>query len=72
MESNYIFICEKWWFDLFFSSVLQIWYVEVWISRSISESPLGLEITRGDCIFVAVPAHAVCSVLFLFFLSIVQ
>ena len=33
-----------------FFSVLQIWYVEVWISRSISESPLDFEITRIDCI----------------------
>ena len=33
-----------------FSSILQIWYVEVRISRSISESPLEFEITRVDCI----------------------
>ena len=32
-----------------FSSILQIWYVEVRISRSISESPLEFEITRVDC-----------------------
>ena len=32
-----------------FSSVLQIWYVEVRISRSISERPLQFEITRVDC-----------------------
>ena len=31
-----------------FSSVLQIWYVEVRISRSISVSPLDFEITRVD------------------------
>ena len=35
-----------------FSWTLQIWYVEVRISRSISESPLGFEITRVDCIFI--------------------
>ena len=39
------------WF-IFFSSILQIWYVEIRISRSISESPLGFEITRVDYIFV--------------------
>ena len=32
-----------------FSSILQIWYVEVRISRSISESHLEFEITRIDC-----------------------
>ena len=31
----------------FFSSSLQIWYVELWISWSISESPLDFKITRG-------------------------
>ena len=31
-----------------FSSILQIWYVEIRISRSISESPLDFEITRVD------------------------
>ena len=34
---------------IIFSSILQIWYVEVRISRSISESPLEFEITRVDC-----------------------
>ena len=34
-----------------FSSILQIYYVEVRISRSISESPLEFEITRVDCIW---------------------
>ena len=33
-----------------FSSILQIWYVEVRIFRSVPESPLEIEITRGDCI----------------------
>ena len=32
------------------SPFLQIWYVDVRISRSISESPLEFEITRVDCI----------------------
>ena len=32
-----------------FCSILQIWYVEVRISRSISDSPLEVEITRVDC-----------------------
>ena len=44
---KYIYL---WLFELFVSSVLQIWYVEVRISRSISESPLEFEITRVDCI----------------------
>ena len=35
---------------IIFSSILQIWYVEVRISGSISESPLEFEITRVDCI----------------------
>ena len=39
-----------WLIELILSSILQIWYVEVRISRSISESPLEFEITRVDCI----------------------
>ena len=31
------------------SSLLQLWYLEVRISRSVSESPLEFEITRVDC-----------------------
>ena len=34
-----------------FSSILQFWYVEVRISRSISESPMEFEIMRVDCIY---------------------
>ena len=34
---------------IIFSSILQIWYVELRISRSISEGPLEFEITRVDC-----------------------
>ena len=37
---------------IIFSSILQPWYVEVRISRSISESPLEFEITRVDCICI--------------------
>ena len=36
---------------IIFSTILKIWYVEVRISRSISESPLEFEITKVDCIF---------------------
>ena len=39
-ESNYMLICEARLFNLFFSSILQIWYAEVWISLSILKSPL--------------------------------
>ena len=38
--------------QIIFSSILQTWYVELRISRSISESPLEFEITRVDCIVV--------------------
>ena len=37
--------------QIIFSSILQTWYVELLISRSISESPLEFEITRVDCIY---------------------
>ena len=37
---------------MIFSSILQIWYVELRISRSISKSPLEFEITRVDCIWI--------------------
>ena len=37
-------------FGIIFPSILQIWYVEVRISRSVSESPLEFEITRVDFI----------------------
>ena len=39
-----------WLFNLLFSSLSQLWYVEVRISRSVSVSPLEFEITRVDCI----------------------
>ena len=38
--------------QIIFSSLLQTWYVELRISRSISESPLEFEITRVDCITI--------------------
>ena len=38
------------YFYLFFFSILQIRYVNVRLSRSMSESPLDFEITRIDCI----------------------
>ena len=37
---------------LLFSSLLQLWYFEVRISRSVSESPLEFEITGVDCILI--------------------
>ena len=43
---------------IIFSSILQIWYVEVRISRSISESALEFEITRVECIKLA--TYLVC------------
>ena len=38
---------------IIFSSILQIWYVEVRIHRSISESLLEFQVTRVDCISFA-------------------
>ena len=38
-----------------FSLILQIWYVQVRISRSISESPLEFEIMRVDCSYMYLP-----------------
>ena len=37
-----------------FSSILKIWYVEVRISQSISESSLDFEITRDDCMIMCI------------------
>ena len=45
-------------FNLLFSSLSQLWYVEVRISRSISVSPLEFEITRVDCIFFSTGVFA--------------
>ena len=38
-----------WLFNLLSSSLSQLWYVEVRISRSVSVSPLEFEITRVNC-----------------------
>ena len=46
---TYIYICYMWLVELFFSSILQIWYAEVRISRNISMRPLEFEITRVGC-----------------------
>ena len=46
-----------WLFNLLFSSLSQLWYVEVRISRSVSVSPLEFEITRVDCTFLLDVAH---------------
>ena len=40
-----------WFLDLLFFSILQIWYVEVPVSRNIPESHLDFEITRVDILF---------------------
>ena len=37
--------------QIVFFSILQIWYVEVRISRTVSEGPFDFEITRVDCIY---------------------
>ena len=36
--------------SIVYFSILQIWYVEVWISRSVLESPFDFEITRVNCV----------------------
>ena len=46
---TYIFVkCVCW---IIFSSILQIWYVEVRISRSISESPLEFKIRPESTVY---------------------
>ena len=47
----HIYIFVKCGLSNYFSSILQILYVEVRISRSIPESPLEFEITRVGCTF---------------------
>ena len=37
--------------QIVFPSILQIWYVEVRISRSVFEGPFDFEITRVDCMW---------------------
>ena len=41
-----------WLFNLLFSSLSQLWYVEVRISGSVSVSPLKFEIMGVDCILM--------------------
>ena len=43
-----------WLFDLFFFLYSEIWYVEVLVSRSISESLFDFEVMRVDCTFFIV------------------
>ena len=40
-----MFICEIWLFDCYFPQ-----YVEVRISRNVSQDPFDFQITRVDCI----------------------
>ena len=47
-ESNYIYICYMWLFELFLPQFCKSDMVR--ISQSISESPFEFEITRADCI----------------------
>ena len=49
-----------------FSPILQFWYVEVRISRSISESPLDFKITRVDCICMHVYVCFNCLIFYQF------
>ena len=49
-----------WLFNLLFSSLSQLWYVEVRISRSVSVSPLEFEITGVD--------YICCTFIFILFL----
>ena len=44
-----MFICEIWLFKWFFRSILHILYVEVRLSRNVSEGPFDFEISRVDC-----------------------
>ena len=41
-----------WLFNLLFSSLSQLWYVEARISRNVSVSPLEFEIMGVDCILM--------------------
>ena len=53
-----------WLFNLLFSSLSQLYYVEVRISRSVSVSPLEFEITRVDCNYILVIYSVIKEVLF--------
>ena len=52
---------------IIFSSILQIWYVEVRISRGTSESPLEFEIMRVVCILSWLQIRLGIHILFLLF-----
>ena len=60
----------RWLFNLLFSSLSQLWYVEVRISRSVSVSPLEFEITRVDCSFSTDLSKAVPLLQFFFVLCV--
>ena len=48
-ESNYIFICEMWLFDLFFPQFYKSDMSRCRYLKSISKSPFDFEILRVDC-----------------------
>ena len=50
--------------SIYFSSILQIRYVEVRISGSISESPFDFEITRVDCMTLTIRETPIMILLF--------
>ena len=58
-------------FNLLFSSLSQLWYVEVRISRSVSVSPLEFEITGVDCIQFSLSCDFFLLILFLFLFFII-
>ena len=63
-----------WLIELVFPQIMQNWYVEVRISRSISESPLEFEITRVDCIifnFNIIISSSSCSTIIIIIIIII-
>ena len=50
-------------FNLLFSSLSKLWYVEVRISRSVSVSPLEFEITGVDCTCLDEPIYVHTSII---------
>ena len=56
------------WFYIYLfilSPILQVWYVEVWISRIMSESPLDFEITSVDCMLISNIKPFICPDIFI-------
>ena len=51
-QITYLHVYVKFGCSICISSILQIWYVKVPISRSVSEGPLDFEIMRVDCIYI--------------------